>query len=39
MGEGWTGNWRSVDANGYVQNGSTAKSYSIASGTIINILR
>ena len=38
VGEGWIGSLGLADANYYIQNGYTTRSYCIAQGTIFNIL-
>ena len=38
VGEGRTGSLGLSDANYYIQNGSTTRSYCIAQGTIFNVL-
>ena len=38
MVEGWIGSLGLADANYYIQNGQTTRSYCIAQGTIFNIL-
>ena len=38
VGEGWIRSLELVDANYYVWNGQITRSYSIAQGTIFNIL-
>ena len=37
-GEGWIGNLGLADANYYIQNGKTTRSYCITQGTIVNVL-
>ena len=39
VGKGWSGSLGFADANSYIQDGETTRSYYIAQGTVFNLLR